>query len=204
MTIFLTDSKILNSQYIKSVTGFEHRIQLEDPEICFIGRSNVGKSSIINKLAMQKIARTSSTPGATKLINIYRINYEFEKIRKSTIFSDFPGFGYSKVSKKIYLGWQDMIDGYIRKNNFIKRLIWVYDVRRDIDELDNNVMKWIGSTGHNFTMVITKIDKVSKNEAFQKKRLFEKNFGNDRVFVFSSKDGFGRETLLSHIFNITK
>ncbi len=97
-----------------------------------------------------------------------------------------------------------MIDGYIRKNNFIRRLIWVYDVRRDTDELDNNVMRWIVSTGHNFTMVITKIDKVSKNEAFQKKRLFEKNFGNDRVFIFSSKDGYGREILLSHIFNIAK
>jgi len=150
---------------------------------------------------MQKIARTSSTPGATRLINIYKIHCEFGKERKSLIFSDFPGFGYSKVSKKIYQGWQGMIDGYIRKNRFIKRLIWAYDVRRDLDEIDNNVIEWIGLTGLDFTLVITKIDKVSKNDVLMKKRLFEHNFGNERVFVFSSKDGYGRDELLNHISN---
>jgi GTP-binding protein len=197
----MTNMRILSAQYIKSVTGFEDRMQLEQPEICFIGRSNVGKSSMINKLVMQKIARTSSTPGATRLINIYKIHCEFGKERKSFIFSDFPGFGYSKVSKKIYQGWQGMIDGYIRKNRFIKRLIWVYDVRRDLDEIDNSVIEWIGLTGLDFTLVITKIDKVSKNDVLMKKRLFEHNFGNERVFVFSSKDGYGRDELLNHISN---
>ncbi|MCX5807562.1 MAG: ribosome biogenesis GTP-binding protein YihA/YsxC [Proteobacteria bacterium] len=196
--------RILSAQYIKSVNGFEDRAQLEHPEICFIGRSNVGKSSMINKLLMQKIARTSSTPGATKLINIYKIHCELDKKRILLIFSDFPGFGYSKVSKKTYQGWQSMIDGYISKNRFIKRLIWVYDVRRDLDETDSNVIEWISRTGLDFTMVITKIDKVSKNDVLIKKRLFEQNFGNDKVFVFSSKDGYGRNELLHHISDVVE
>jgi GTP-binding protein len=191
--------KIINSQYIKSVAGFEGRTQLEYPEICFIGRSNVGKSSMINKLLMQKVARTSSTPGATRLINIYQIQYEFDKERKFIIFSDFPGFGYAKVSKKTYQGWQGMIEGYINKNRYIKRLIWVYDVRRNIDEIDSNVIEWISRTGLDFTMAITKIDKVNKNDMSAKKKLFENNFGEDRVFLFSSKDGYGRDKLIDHI-----
>jgi GTP-binding protein len=198
----IANMKILNAQYIKSVAGFEDRMQLEQPEICFIGRSNVGKSSMINKLVMQKVARTSSTPGATRMINIYKIQYEFDKERKSLIFSDFPGFGYAKVSKKTYQGWQGMIEGYINKNRFIKRLIWVYDVRRDIDEIDGNVIDWIGRTRLDFTMAITKIDKVSKNDMSAKKRLFEHNFGNDNVFLFSSRDGYGRDELLRHILSI--
>jgi GTP-binding protein len=136
------------------------------------------------------------------LINIYKIQCEIDKERRVFIFSDFPGFGYSKVSKKTYQGWQSMIDGYIRKNRFIKRLMWVYDVRRDLDEMDSNVIEWIGQTGLDFTMAITKIDKVSKNEVLIKKKLFEQNFGNDRVFVFSSKDGHGRDELLLHISSV--
>ncbi|MCX5811492.1 MAG: ribosome biogenesis GTP-binding protein YihA/YsxC [Proteobacteria bacterium] len=194
--------RILSAQYIKSIVKFEETKQLEYPEICFIGRSNVGKSSMINKLVMQKIARTSSTPGATKMVNIYKIHCEVDKERKLLIFSDFPGFGYSKVSKKTYQGWQGMIEGYIRENQYIKRLIWVYDVRREMDEIDSNVIKWIGRTGLDFTLAITKIDKVSKNDVSVKKKLFEQNFGNDRVFVFSSKDGYGRDELLNHISNI--
>jgi GTP-binding protein len=195
--------KIINAQYDKSVAGFSDRMQPGYNEICFIGRSNVGKSSMINKLVTQKVARTSSTPGATKMINIYKILCKFDKERRTLIFSDFPGFGYSKVSKKIYQGWQGMIEGYIRENRYIKRLIWVYDVRRDFDETDRNVIEWIDRTGLDFTMVITKIDKVSKNVMLAKKKLFEKNFGNDKVFLFSSKDGYGMDKLLSHIHDVS-
>ena len=176
---------------------------MECPEICFIGRSNVGKSSMINKLLAQRIARTSSTPGATQVINLYEVLYEHGRQRQRIIFSDFPGFGYSKVSKKIYRGWEAMIENYINANKLIKRLIWVYDVRRKIDETDNMLIDWMSDNNLDFTLVLTKIDKVSRNDVYAKRLIFEKLFGDGRVFVFSSKDGYGRIELLSHIVSKT-
>jgi len=196
--------KILGTKYIRSIAGLEEKKGLDDPEVCFIGRSNVGKSSMINRLVMQKVARTSSTPGATRMINIYEVLYEADDIRERIIFSDFPGFGYSKVSRKMHQGWQAMIEEYLVANKLIKRLIWVYDVRREIDEMDDMLMDWLRTLDLDFTLVLTKIDKVNSNEASEKKKLFEKLFGDKKVFSFSSKDGYGRTELLSHILGGTK
>jgi GTP-binding protein len=191
--------KILDTKYIRSIAGLEGKKGLDDPEICFIGRSNVGKSSMINRLVMQKVARTSSTPGATRMINIYGVLYQEDGMKKRLILSDFPGFGYSKVSKKMYRDWQKMIEEYLVANKLIKRLIWVYDVRREIDGLDNMLLDWLRNSELDFTLVLTKIDKVNNNQASAKKRLFEKLFGDKKIFSFSSKDGYGRTELLSHI-----
>jgi GTP-binding protein len=191
--------KIVNAKYIRSIAGLDGKKGIDDPEICFIGRSNVGKSSMINKLVMQKVARTSSTPGATRMINIYEVLYEADGLKGRLIFSDFPGFGYSKVSRKMYQGWQGMIEDYLVANRFIKRLIWVYDVRRDIDEMDNMLIDWLRNRELDFTLVLTKIDKVNNSDASAKKRSFGRLFGDDKVFAFSSKDGYGRMELLSHI-----
>jgi len=172
---------------------------LDGPEVCFIGRSNVGKSSMINRLLMQKVARTSSTPGATRMINLFEVLYEADGARERLIFSDFPGFGYAKVARKTYQGWQEMIENYIVASRSIKRLIWVYDVRREIDEMDQTLIDWLDSRQLDFTLVLTKVDKVNRNELSAKKGSFVRLFGEKRIFAFSSKDGHGREELLSHI-----
>jgi GTP-binding protein len=191
--------KILTAKYIGSIAGPGEKKTLDKLEVCFIGRSNVGKSSMINKLVMQKIARTSSTPGATRMINLFEVFYETDGVRERLIFSDFPGFGYAKASKKVSQGWQEMIENYIVASKSTKRLIWVYDVRREIDEMDKALIDWLHSLNLDFTLVLTKIDKVNSGEALTKKRSFEKLFGEKRVFGFSSKDGYGRTELLSHI-----
>ena len=191
--------KILGARYLRSVAATGEERELNDPEICFIGRANVGKSSMINKLVMQKVARTSSTPGATRMINIYELVCETDGARKRLIFSDFPGFGYSKVSKNIYQGWQAIVENYLVHNRFIRKLIWVFDVRREIDEMDEALIRWLHRHELDFTLVLTKVDKVNKTEAYAKKRSFENLFGNRKVFSFSSKDGHGRTELLSHI-----
>ncbi|MDR2017468.1 MAG: ribosome biogenesis GTP-binding protein YihA/YsxC [Syntrophobacterales bacterium] len=193
--------KILATEYLKSVTSPDNLSGEPFPEICFVGRSNVGKSSMINKLVMQKVARTSSTPGATRTINLYKVSYEFRGSRKSILFSDFAGFGYAKVSKAVYTGWQKMIEAYVSQNSRIEKLIWVYDVRRDIDELDRTLIDWLHSLRLDFTMVLTKIDKESRSKVMSKKGLFSRYFGDSRVFTFSAKDGYGRKELLSHIFD---
>jgi GTP-binding protein len=170
------------------------------PEFAVIGRSNVGKSSLINTLTSRKVARTSSTPGATRMINLYRIEYEFDASRQIFIMSDFPGFGYSKVSRSTYSAWEGMIDGYLTANKHIRRLIWVYDVRREIDELDGLVLEWIAEKGLPFTMVLTKTDKEGRSfSAGKRKALITKLPPATPVFLFSAKDKTGRQDLVSHL-----
>ena len=194
--------KILNAVFLKSVTFYDNKKREDLPEVAFIGRSNVGKSSMINRLVMQKIARTSSTPGRTRSINLYKIEYEFKNAKKSFFISDFPGFGYSKVSREVYQGWQEMIEQYILQNSNIKRLIWLFDGRRDLDDLDNILIEWLEDNRIPFSFIITKIDKATRNEAALKKTLFNKVFGPEHVFIFSAKSGDGRKELLSHIFTV--
>jgi len=196
--------KILSAEYVKGTFEPENRGMSNIPEVCFIGRSNVGKSSMINTLVMQKVARTSSTPGATRMVNLYKISYEFKGIKKWVLFSDFPGFGYSKVSKGTYMSWKKIIERYIIGNKFIRRLIWIFDVRRDLDELDNILIEWLKDNRIPFSFVITKIDKATRNETASKKAQFNKVFGLENVFVFSAKSGDGRKELLSHIFTVVE
>jgi GTP-binding protein len=191
--------KIVSAQYLKGVTSPEWQAVEPIPEISFIGRSNVGKSSMINRLVMQKVAKTSSTPGATRVINLYKIVYEFGGARRWMIFSDFPGFGYAKVSREMYKGWEAMIEGYISENDCIHKLIWAYDVRRDIDELDKTLIDWLTSMELDFVVVLTKIDKETRSNVAKKRMLFSRYFGESRVLTFSAKDGYGRKELLSHI-----
>ena len=190
----------IDCEYLKGVTSPEGSLSESLPEVCFIGRSNVGKSSMINKLVTHKVAKTSSTPGATRIINLYKVSYEFMGGKKSIIFSDFPGFGYAKVSRETYGGWQEMIETYISQNDRIEKLIWVYDVRRDIDDLTRRSLTGYSPCSLDFTLVLTKIDKETRNNVMNKKRLFSGYFGESRVFTFSAKDGYGRKELLSHIF----
>lgn len=194
--------KILGAQYLKSVTSPDRSLQGKMPEISFVGRSNVGKSSMINSLAMRKIAKTSSTPGATRLINLYQIEYEHKGARHKTVFSDFPGFGYSKVSKAMQQGWQKMIEGYIEGNNAIQRIIWVYDVRREPDDLDDMLLEWFFDRKLPFSVVLTKTDKESRSYAANKKRLFRQYVKEDiEILIFSAKTGEGRKELLAHILD---
>ncbi len=193
--------RILNAEYVKGTLEPENRRMSNIPEVCFIGRSNVGKSSMINTLVMQKVARTSSTPGATRLINLYSIDYEYRGVRQQLIFSDFPGFGYSKVSKVMQQNWQKMIEGYIERNKNIKRIIWVYDARREFDNLDEMLLEWFFDRKLHFTLVLTKTDKESRNFVDIKKRLSRQWIGEGEIFTFSAKTGEGRKELLSHIFS---
>jgi len=191
--------KILNAEYLTTVVTPEKRKFSEIPEICFIGRSNVGKSSLINRLVMRKIARTSSTPGATRAINLYTIHYEFEELRKWVIFSDFPGFGYAKVAKSIYQSWELMIDAYITKNPSIQRLVWVFDIRRDPDALDETVLEWAWHSRLPFCIILTKSDKEGRSSVMRKKDSLMRKFQLNDIFVFSAKTGYGRDDVLAYL-----
>jgi GTP-binding protein len=194
--------RILDGNFVKSVTKIEERKGITMPEVCFVGRSNVGKSSLLNTLARRKMARTGSTPGATRLINLYDIRYEFEGKRRNVVFSDFPGFGYSKVSRQLYQNWQDMVESYMIRNEWIVRVLWALDVRREFDEMDYMLLDWLKTKALPFSLVITKTDKEGRGKLAQKKDRLQKMTGSPDVFLFSSKDGYGRNELLFHIAHL--
>ena len=191
--------RILEAKYIKGASSVR-QLDLRDdiPEVSFIGRSNVGKSSLINALATQRVARTSSRPGATRIINIYNVLYESRGKRGTMLFSDFPGFGYAKVSRAMAVSWQGMVEGYLAKNNRIKAIIWLLDVRRDFDELDEMLLEWLLLKSLPFNPVLTKVDKENQSNISRKVRSYEQFFGR-KAMLFSARTGFGKKELLSYI-----
>ncbi|MBP7528032.1 MAG: ribosome biogenesis GTP-binding protein YsxC [Syntrophorhabdaceae bacterium] len=190
--------RIIDSTYVKSVSSPGEIIE-SMPEICFVGRSNVGKSSLINTLATQRVARTSSRPGATRMINIYKVLYEHQGRRDYMIFSDFPGFGFARVSRSMALDWQKMVEGYLSKNNRIRRIIWLLDVRREFDDLDQMLAEWLLSKQLPFTPVLTKIDKESQGNIAKKVRSYTQFFDGRKAHLFSARTGHGKKELLAHI-----
>jgi len=191
--------RIVDAGFLRSVTGIDQRKAIGLPEVCFIGRSNVGKSSLLNTLASRKIARVGATPGATRLINLYRIGCEWEGGRHEALFSDFPGFGFSKVSKVVYRSWQSMIEGYMKGNQWIRLVLWAFDIRRDFDELDHMLLEWLEENSLAFSLVLTKSDKEARGRAVQARQDFQRKLASHDVFLFSSKAGDGRKELLAHI-----
>ncbi|HOW55583.1 MAG TPA: ribosome biogenesis GTP-binding protein YihA/YsxC [Syntrophorhabdaceae bacterium] len=194
--------RIIDAKYVKSVSS-PGEVQFNAAaEICFIGRSNVGKSSLINALVTQRVARTSSRPGATRMINIYKVLYESLGKRDWIIFSDFPGFGYAKVSRSMALDWQKMVEGYLPANERIKRIIWLLDVRRDFDDLDLMLAQWLHSKQLPFTPVLTKVDKETQGNIVKKVRSYEQFFNGQKAYLFSSRTGYGKKELLTHMRQI--
>ncbi len=191
--------RIIDASFTRSVTEIGQRRQISLPEICFVGRSNVGKSSLLNTLAARKIARTGGTPGVTRLINLYTIVWERQGRRRSALFSDFPGFGYSKVERGMYEGWQAMVEGYMTRNEWVKRVLWIFDIRRTFDRLDMMLLEWLRDQRLEFSLVLTKADKEGRGALLQKRQAFQAMLGSADVFVFSSRDGYGKSELLTHI-----
>jgi len=196
--------RIIDASFLKSLTKAGDRKGISLPEICFVGRSNVGKSSLLNALVGRKTARTGSTPGATRLINLYGVRSESNGRRNEMIFSDFPGFGYSKVSKGIYENWQAMVEGYMIGNEWIRRVFWAFDIRRSFDDLDRMLLEWLNDNGLAFSLVLTKADKEGRDGQARALLSFQRLLGMEDVFLFSAKDGSGRKELLAHIGDILR
>jgi GTP-binding protein len=130
----------------------------EWPEIAFAGRSNVGKSSLINCLLNRKgLVRTSSTPGRTQLLNYFAINEEL-------YFVDLPGYGFARAPRSVREKWQPMVHGYLQGRENLRAVIWLLDVRRDPSKEDLEFLDWLEESEIPTIPVVTKVDKVSKNE----------------------------------------
>ena len=165
------------------------------PEIVFAGRSNVGKSSLINTLVNRKrIARTSSTPGRTQLINFFDVN-------GSLVFVDIPGYGYAKVPKKVRDQWAPMIETYLSTRKTLKGLILIMDIRRNPGLTESNFVAWLTDRQVPTILVLTKADKLSRSRQMDRQRLAAKAFpeaGTD-IILFSAKTRMGRNRLWNAI-----
>lgn len=162
------------------------------PEIALAGRSNVGKSSLINKMIQRKnLARTSSQPGKTQQLNYYRIN---ERI----YFVDFPGYGYAKVSKVQRQQWGDMIERYIREREPLKMLLLIIDVRHPPSKDDCLMYNWLKHYDIPVCLVVTKADKIPRSKWDKHVKIIKTALEadpRDPVVLFSSETGLGREQL---------
>ena len=170
-------------------------------EFAFIGRSNVGKSSLINMLTAKKgLAKTSGTPGKTQLINHFLINEHWYLV-------DLPGYGYAKVSRSQRSSFERFIADYLTKRETLYNIFVLLDARLEPQKIDLEFMNWCGQKGLPFSMVFTKIDKLSssalqKNLAKYKKEMLKVWAELPPVFTTSAESGFGKEPLLNYIEQI--
>jgi len=164
------------------------------PEVALAGRSNVGKSSLINKMLNRKaLARISGTPGKTRTINFYNVNDEMHIV-------DLPGYGYAKVSKVEKEKWGGIIETYLHSREELKMLVQLVDIRHEPSADDKLMYSWIKQRNLPTVIVATKADKVSRNQMFKNLSIVKKALGvteDDRFVLFSSETGQGREELWS-------
>lgn len=171
------------------------------PEIAFAGRSNVGKSSLINVIINRKnLARTSSTPGRTQSINYFSVG-------KSLYVVDLPGYGFARVPVKVKESWQKMVEKYLRKRSNLKAVVVILDIRREPTSGDIDLLNWLKHYDIHSILVLTKADKLSRQQVRKQAGLIGRQFKEicpTSPTIFSAKTRQGREEIWDQIEEITK
>jgi GTP-binding protein len=184
--------RVLSAEFLRSAREPAHYPPESLPEVAFAGRSNVGKSSLINTLVNRRgLARTSNTPGRTQEINFFAVN---ERIA----FVDLPGYGYAKVPDAVRKHWGPMIETYLRERRTLRLVILILDVRRDPSEEDLQMIRWLAYYRLRFLPVLTKTDKLSANQLRVRQRRISERLGipgGEMPIVFSAKTGAGKDLL---------
>ena len=177
--------KVTSAEFLKSAFKEADWPRDSKPEIAFLGRSNVGKSSLINALlSVHGLARTSSTPGRTQSLNFFTINDRFR-------FVDFPGFGYARVPGNIKSTWGEMATGFLAKRRQLVLSIHLVDSRHEPTKQDLQLHEWLKEYEKPRLIVATKSDKLSNNELKESLRRVKRVFATDRVVAYSAKTGRG-------------
>lgn len=186
---------------LETVCGITSVLPKNDlPEIAFLGKSNVGKSSLINTLMQRKsLARTSQAPGKTQTINYYKVN-------DSLYFVDLPGYGYAKVSQELRQKWGKMIERYITTSPTLKLICLLVDIRHEPTENDRLMYDWIKYHGYKVLLILTKADKLKRSVLNKHIKMIEKALkvvDEDMVVAFSSETKQGREEVYEIIDNMS-
>jgi len=195
--------KIVKAAFVISNTDVRKAPQEPLPEYAFIGRSNVGKSSLINMLTHQKkLAKTSGTPGKTQLINHFKINDNWFLV-------DLPGYGYARTSKSTKKRFQKLITDYFEKRKNMVNAFVLVDVRHEPQKVDMAFMQWLGENNIPFSIVFTKADKLSHNELNKNTLKYRKAFlktweSMPQTFITSATSKLGKEEILDYIENLNE
>lgn len=188
---------IIKSAELETLCGITSKLPDNNlPEIAFAGKSNVGKSSLINGLLNRKaLARTSSSPGKTQTINFYNIN-------KELYFVDLPGYGYAKVSKEIREKWGKMIDRYLHSSKQLKAVFLLVDIRHAPGENDKTMYNWIVSSGYKPIIICTKLDKIKRSQQAKNVKLIKDTLNVEsgtKIIPFSAVSKQGKEDIWGFI-----
>ena len=161
------------------------------PEVAFAGRSNVGKSSLINKiLNRKKLVRTSKTPGRTQLLNFFEINELWR-------FVDLPGYGYAKVPAEVQKRWRPMVESYLTTRVNLRGMVWLLDIRREVSKEDLQLWDWLQAKQVEVIIVVTKADKLSKNKRNKQAASIARSLGREaqELIQFSATSGEGKDEI---------
>lgn len=186
--------KITSTKFVKGVVGNDPILTNGIPHLAFIGRSNVGKSSLINSLTNSKISRTSSKPGSTREINVYLINGEYYLV-------DLPGYGFAQGSKSSKEKMSDLIESYIFNPNYTqKKIVLIIDANVGMTEKDLSMYEELKESKKDFIVAASKIDKMTQSEYHHKIKELESMVGASILYPFSSKKKKGLDKITEIVF----
>ncbi len=188
------------TRFMLSATDVSHFPAPDLPEIAFLGRSNVGKSSVINSLLGTKIAKTSSTPGRTQAINFFEVRFA-GKPQPEMIFADLPGYGYSRVPREISAQWSGFIDPYLINRSTLALCLVLVDPNVPPQDRDRQLLQYLHAARRPILIVATKSDRLPANKMRNTVAKLGNELENLRVLPYSAKTGMGREELWQEIRN---
>ena len=168
------------------------------PEIAFLGRSNVGKSSLINSLLGDKVAKTSSTPGRTRTINFFEVRFA-GRPRPDLLFVDLPGYGYAKLPRDVTAEWPAFIEPYLGDRTSLALAIVLVDTNIPVQQSDKQMIEWLQAHGRPYLVVGTKADRVSGNALRNGLRKMQEEFQLQHILPFSARTGAGKDDLWRHL-----
>ena len=193
---------IIRSVNLETVCGVTSKLPKNTrPEVAFAGKSNVGKSSLINAIMNRKsYARTSQSPGKTQTINYYNLNDELYLV-------DLPGYGYAKAGKELVAGWGKLIEDYLYQSKVLKSVFLLIDIRHEPSENDKLMYDWVRSRGYEPVIIATKADKIKRSQLTKQVKMIRDSLKmpeESLLFPFSAISKQGRDEITDYIENITR